>query len=72
MKEIKNSCEYCNDKGYIKSTTFGSSFIEDGTNVIEKCDECGVFKDDKEASMSAYSFDNIVTFPNKFGFQILA
>ncbi len=68
---MKNcSCEVCNRNGWIETAVYGSSFIEDGTTVIEKCDDCDFFIDDFSAARYAYKKHNIFSFRNEAGFNI--
>lgn len=71
MKEYYSDCEICNNKGWLKSVTFGSQFIADNSEVVEKCDECGVFHNDCEAAQFAFENENVLTFRNDSGFNIL-
>lgn len=64
-------CEICKNKGWLKSVTFGSKFIADNSEVVEKCDECGVFRNDFEAAQFAFESEKVFTFRNSTGFNVL-
>jgi hypothetical protein len=64
-------CDVCCDKGWIKSLTLGSLFIEDFSEVIEKCDACGIFLNDNDAAKYVDENENIITFQYDSGFNIL-
>lgn len=71
MGKYYSECEVCKNKGWVKSVTFGSQFISDNSEVIEKCDECGVFHNDFEAAKFAYKSEKVLTFLSTSGFNIL-
>lgn len=64
-------CQYCKNRGWLKTVVIGSSLIADGTEVIERCDDCMVFKNDKVAAKSAFITDKVFSFSLLNGFQIL-
>ncbi|SHG84440.1 hypothetical protein SAMN05443549_107106 [Flavobacterium fluvii] len=45
----KYKCDTCEDKGWIETTVYCSAKVEDGTDQIEKCDNCNIFVDDNTA-----------------------
>ena len=68
---MKNrSCEVCNNNGWIETAVYGSSYVEDGTTVIEKCDDCDIFIDDFSAANYAFKNHNIFSAENENGFNI--
>ena len=44
MKNKKEICEICNDKGWLHTLNTNTETME-----IQKCDDCGVFKTDEQA-----------------------
>lgn len=68
---MNKNCECCNNRGWLKTVVIGSSSIADETSVIERCDECMVFKNDKAAAKSAFITHKIFSFSLLNGFQIL-
>lgn len=71
MRDLKFDCEICNNKGWIKTTVYGSQRINDNSKVVEKCDECEMFSSDREAAKFAYNSENVLTFLNSSGFNVL-
>ena len=71
MKELNFDCEVCKNKGWIKTTVYGSHRINDNSEVVEKCDECEIFSSDREAAKFAYNSENVLTFLNSSGFNVL-
>ena len=71
MEEFDFECETCKNKGWIKTTAFGSYRINDNSEVIEKCDDCGIFSNDIEAAKFAYESEKVLSFINSSGFNVL-
>lgn len=71
MEKHYSDCDICKNKGWLKTVTFGSQFIEDNSEIVEKCDECDVFLNDYEAAKFAYENEKVLTFRNDSGFNIL-
>lgn len=71
MKELDFKCEICKNKGWIKTKVFGSHRINNDTEVMEKCDDCGIFSSDLEAAKFAYESENILSFTGSSDFNIL-
>lgn len=65
-------CNLCQGKGWIDIVAFGSSYVNDETCIIEKCDKCNIFTDDNEAAKFALKTENIIFFKNQNGVNIKA
>jgi len=71
MEKYNYRCDTCNNKGWLKSITFGLQSIANNSEVIERCDECLVFHNDFEAAQFAFRSEGIVTIKNGLGFNVL-
>lgn len=66
----KSYCDTCNENGWIETAVYSSTFVLDGTIVIEKCDSCNVFANDSMAAKYVNEKHNVVTIRNNAGFNI--
>ena len=71
MEKFYSECEVCKNKGWLKTTAFGSYRINDDFEVIEKCDDCGIFSNDFEAAKFAYEEEKVLTFRIDSCFNVL-
>lgn len=71
MKDFKSSCSACNAKGWIQTSAYSSNYLMDGTEIIERCDECGFFNNDKAAANFAYQNNGVLFYSTIEAFQVL-
>ena len=71
MKNLKYGCKFCHNKGWIQTNVYYSTYIADNTEVIERCDVCSFFPNDKQAAHFAYKNERVLFFPTIEGFQVL-
>ena len=50
---MQEHCEVCNDRGWIDAVVYGSERVPDGTQEVQRCDECMRVSSDEEAQALA-------------------